>query len=655
MSDLVEGVVGDRYAVDRELGEGGMATVWLARDLRHDRHVALKVIRRDVAGTIGVDRFLREIRLTARLQHPNIVPLVDSGVLTTPDGTKLPWYAMAYVEGESLRTRLIRERQLPLEDALRITEALAAALEAAHREQIVHRDIKPENVLLASGHVYVVDFGIAKAILDTGAERLTSTGLSIGTPAYMSPEQAAGDPVDGRADQYSLATVLYEMLAGDVPFNASTAQAILSRRLAEPARPIRPVRATVPESVEVAVLRALERTPADRYPDVATFAAALRGTGAQVRRPRRRTVMAAVGAGIATVAVATALLQVVPPRDGGRATPRDPAAVALYQRGMQSLAKRTDEGARDALASFEAALERDSSYGAAWAGLAQTYQQAINRRFVFSGLDADSVLRLAVQAIDRAAALEGRNAEVLFTQAMVARLVDPTNLEPAVRALRQAASIDPQSARVWLRLGVTLFDLGERDEAIRAWHRAVALDPSFTEALAFLGVGFMWARQYDSAAYWSDSAVAVDPNYLLARTTEGQIQVERGDFRRADGAFQAARRLSSGVEYPNALALGALAAARGGRKAEAAQLLAEGEALMSAFTPVPSHNAVYIGAAHAALGDPVQAVAWLERYSPRGDQHFQLHLRCDPAFDPIAGAPRFRALLVTPRPGPLGC
>jgi Tfp pilus assembly protein PilF len=362
-----------------------------------------------------------------------------------------------------------------------------------------------------------------------------------------------------------------------------------------------------------------------------------------------------LGAGVALVAVAAVLLKVVPSRDGAQTITRDSTAVALYRRGMQSLARRTDEGTRDALASFEAALKRDSSYGAAWAGLAQTYQQAINRRFVFSGLDADSVLRLAVQAIDRAIALDGRNAEVLLTQAMIARLVDPTNLAPAVRALRQAASIDPQSARVWLRLGVTLYDLGERDQAIRAWHRAVAIDPSFTEALAFLAIGFMWARQYDSAAYWSDSAVAVDPSYLLARTTEGQIQVERGNFLRAQAAFDAARRLSSGVETPNALAHGALAAARSGRKVDAARLLAQVESLMSAFTPVPSHNALYIGAAYAALGDTVRAVAWLEQYSPRGDQHFQLHIRCDPAFDPIAGAPRFRVLLITPRPGSMGC
>src|SRR6185437_372121 len=176
--------------VDRELGRGGMASVWLARDRRLDRDVAIKVLHPELAGAIGVDRFLREIRLTARLQHPNTVPVLDSGVVPGPAGTPLPWYAMAYVPGESLRARIQRERQLPIDEALRITGDAGSALKAAHGEGIVHRDIKPENLLLAGDRVYVADFGIAKALIETGGERLTSTGLAIGTPAYMSPEQA---------------------------------------------------------------------------------------------------------------------------------------------------------------------------------------------------------------------------------------------------------------------------------------------------------------------------------------------------------------------------------------------------------------------------------------------------------------------------------
>ncbi|HJS48162.1 MAG TPA: serine/threonine-protein kinase, partial [Gemmatimonadales bacterium] len=195
MPDLVGTVVGGRYRLERELGRGGMATVWLARDLTHERPVAIKIIHPELAGAIGVDRFVREVRLTGQLQHPHIVPLLDSGALPGPDGRTLPWYAMQYLEGESLRDRLARERQFPIEEALRIAEAVGAALAAAHASGIVHRDIKPDNVFLSGGHVYVVDFGIAKALAETEVERLTSTGLAIGTPAYMSPEQSMADRV----------------------------------------------------------------------------------------------------------------------------------------------------------------------------------------------------------------------------------------------------------------------------------------------------------------------------------------------------------------------------------------------------------------------------------------------------------------------------
>jgi len=284
--DLSGTVVGDRYAIERAIGRGGMATVWLARDAQHARMVAIKTLHPDLAGAIGVDRFVREVRLTARLQHPSIAPILDSGVIDRPEGIRLSWYAMPFLEGESLRDRLNREKQLPIEEALRITQAVGSALEAAHRQQVVHRDIKPENVFLAGEHVYVVDFGIAKALGAIEGERLTSTGLTIGTPAYMSPEQCAGGAVDARSDQYALATILYEMIAGEPPFAGSNTQAIFARRLTEAARPLITVRSTVPASVERATLRALERTPADRFASVADFLTALRQPN--LPRPARR-------------------------------------------------------------------------------------------------------------------------------------------------------------------------------------------------------------------------------------------------------------------------------------------------------------------------------------------------------------------------------
>src|SRR5436853_3234392 len=204
----------DRYIIERELGAGGMATVYLAHDVRHDRKVAVKVLRPELAAVIGADRFLKEIKVTANLQHPHILGLIDSGEV---DG--LLYYVMPYVEGESLRDRLTHEKQLPIDDAVRITREVANALDYAHRHHVIHRDIKPENILLHEGQALVADFGIALAVSAAGGSRLTETGLSVGTPQYMSPEQAMGDrALDARSDVYSLAAVLYEMLAGEPPY-----------------------------------------------------------------------------------------------------------------------------------------------------------------------------------------------------------------------------------------------------------------------------------------------------------------------------------------------------------------------------------------------------------------------------------------------------
>ena len=302
-------VLGTRYTIEREIGRGGMATVWLAEDRQHGRKVAIKTLHPELAGAIGTDRFLREIRLTAQLQHPGIVPILDSGAVEAADGTPVPWYAMPYLAGESLRQRLNRETQLPIDEALRITEAVGECLEAAHQQNIVHRDIKPENVFLSGQQVYVVDFGIARA-LAADADRLTSTGLSVGTPSYMSPEQALAGTVDTRSDQYSLAVVLYEMLAGEPPFAGPNPTAIIARRLAEPARPISTVRATVPSHVERAILRALERTPADRFSSVGEFLGALHTPAVQeTRLPTRwRASRVALGAMLIVVVVASGWL-----------------------------------------------------------------------------------------------------------------------------------------------------------------------------------------------------------------------------------------------------------------------------------------------------------------------------------------------------------
>ena len=263
--------VGDRYRVERELGSGGMALVYLAVDVRHDRKVALKVLRPELAAAIGGERFLQEIRTLAHLQHPHIVSLLDSG-----ESDSVVYYAMPWVEGESLRDRLQRETQLPVADAVRIARDVASALDYAHRHGVIHRDIKPENILLHDGSAVVADFGIALAVQSAGGQRLTQTGLSLGTPQYMAPEQAMGErTIDPRTDVYALGAVLYEMLVGEAPFTGPTVQAILARTMTEAPRAPTVSRKSVPENVDAAVMRALEKLPADRFSSAAEFAQAL--------------------------------------------------------------------------------------------------------------------------------------------------------------------------------------------------------------------------------------------------------------------------------------------------------------------------------------------------------------------------------------------
>ncbi|HET7241360.1 MAG TPA: serine/threonine-protein kinase, partial [Gemmatimonadales bacterium] len=358
-SALITAALADRYRVERELGRGGMATVYLARDLRHDRPVALKVLRPELAASLGPERFLQEIRIAARLQHPHILPVHDSG-----EAAGRLWYTMPYVEGESLRHRLAHEGQLPVDRAVRIASQVLSALGYAHAHGVIHRDIKPENILLEGDEAVVADFGVARAISAAGQERLTETGLALGTPTYMSPEQATGSrDLDGRSDLYAVGCVLYEMLAGAPPFIGVTAQQLLARHAMDPVPPLRTVRATVPEAVERSVMRALAKVPADRFPTATDFAQALATTGETRQKAvmsstlllparRRRMVALAIGCvGLAlaaylswpkpTVALDPNLVAVAPFRVRGAAP-----ALAYLREGMIDLvvARLTGEG-----------------------------------------------------------------------------------------------------------------------------------------------------------------------------------------------------------------------------------------------------------------------------------------------------------------------
>ena len=278
MNPLLANALEGRYVVDREIGRGGMATVYLARDVRHNRKVALKVLSPELGAVLGAERFLAEIEVTANLQHPNLLPLFDSGEVNG-----LLFYVMPYVEGETLRARLDREKQLPVDEAVRIASAIAGALDYAHRHKVIHRDLKPENILMHEGQPLIADFGIALAVSNAGGSRITQTGLSLGTPQYMSPEQATGDRiVDGRTDIYSLGAMTYEMLVGDPPHAASTAQAIIAKVLTETPQHVRVSRPSAPPNVDRAVARALEKLAADRFATAKEFADAIEGRGAVV-------------------------------------------------------------------------------------------------------------------------------------------------------------------------------------------------------------------------------------------------------------------------------------------------------------------------------------------------------------------------------------
>ena len=322
----------DRYRIDDELGRGGMAIVYRAHDLRHDRPVALKVLRPELSASIGAERFLREIRFAAQLQHPHILPVLDSGEVPPEPGAEPAalWFAMPLVEGESLRDRLRRAGPQPVDDVVRWTRELADALAYAHERGIVHRDIKPENILLSRDHALLADFGVARALEVTGQDRLTDTGLALGTPAYMSPEQATADPgLDGRADLYSLGCVLFELLAGEPPYTGPTAQSIVAKRLMDPVPSVRRLRETVPPKLDYLIQRLLAKLPADRFATANDLLSALDAPASLQPPARARRLRIPIAVTAVLIVLGLVLAAGVVRRRAHAATPLDPNAIAV--------------------------------------------------------------------------------------------------------------------------------------------------------------------------------------------------------------------------------------------------------------------------------------------------------------------------------------
>jgi serine/threonine-protein kinase len=512
--ERLKAALADRYTLKRELGRGGMATVYLAQDLKHDRPVALKVLHSDLAATLGPARFLREIRLAARLQHPHILSVHDSG-----ETAGCLWFTMPYVEGESLRDRLIHERQLPVEEALKLTREVALALDFAHRHGVIHRDIKPENILLMDGQGLVADFGIGRALSAAEAEdRLTQTGVVIGTPVYMSPEQSTGQgDLDRRTDVYSLGVVLFEMLAGEPPYTGATAQAILAKRLSEPVPHLRTVR-DVPLWVEQALVRALARVPADRYQSAAQFAAALErpassdvGAEARGQSLRLRFAWGVIALMLVVGAVATFTrsgnpevldenLLAVAPFDAVS------SGVAEYREGLVTILSRSLDGAGPLRTISPSVVVRR------WAGQSDPTSASALGHSTGAGLvvfgqvvpsSTDSV-RLTATLYDVRRGQPVGEVEVRDERHRIDRIADTL----AVRLLREVGRTRPVGAVRFAALGSTslpaiklflqaeqFYRLGQWD-SVRAYaERAVAVDSNFTLALRRIALARGWGAE----------------------------------------------------------------------------------------------------------------------------------------------------------------
>ncbi len=507
MLDRLKAALADRYAVERELGSGGMAIVFLARDLKHDREVAIKVLRPELAAALGTERYLQEIHIAARLNNPHILPLHDSG---EADG--LLYYVMPYVEGESLRDRLDREKQLPVEEALQIAREVATGLSYAHSQGVVHRDIKPENILLSGETAVITDFGIARAISAAGGTRLTATGIAIGTPTYMSPEQVAGDrELDARSDLYSLGCLLYEMLAGEPPFTGPTVEAVIGKHVSAPPPQVTVARSSVPAVISAAIQRALAKAPADRYATVSQFREAIQLESVSGERAvtERRSPLKPLA--IATVVVAVLLAVVVLwPRGGARDVDPDQVAVMPFRvagpgleylrEGMVDLlaAKLTGEGGPRAVDQRTVLSAWRRAGGTTTSDLTQ--EDALG---VAQSVGAGRLLQGSVVGTPQGNVLEATLVEVPggrpLAQARVEGASDSLHFQiddlTAQLLARQAGEAEQRLAsltstslgalKAYLD-GEALFRRGQYTEAADRFGRAVELDPTF--ALAALGL-----------------------------------------------------------------------------------------------------------------------------------------------------------------------
>ncbi len=654
--DRLKTALSDRYVIERELGAGGMATVYLAEDLKLHRKVALKVLRPELAAVLGPERFLREIEIAARLLHPHILALHDSG---EADG--FLYYVMPFVEGESLRDRLNREKQLPLDDALQFAREVADALSYAHSHDVIHRDIKPENILLEAGHAVIADFGIARAVTAAGGERLTETGVSIGTPHYMSPEQAAGSKeLDGRSDVYSLGCVLYEMLGGSPPFQGSTVESIVHQHITVEAPPITNLRPAVPAEIAGTIARALAKAPADRFSPAAQFAEALTTPQAAPRpvetppatvpasvRGKRNVIAYAAIAILATIGAVTVISRTVRPPESATAAETPKLAVLPFDNLGSSEDAYFADGITGEITSRIAeisglrVISRQSAIQ--YRGSTQTLQERgaeLGVDYVLEGnIRTDRIpgssgqIRVTptlIRVSDDAQLWTSRYTadlvpgEIFGVQEQIANQVaqalDVTLLEPERRRLA-ARPTDNQEAYDYFLRGNDYrrrsYEEQDFQIAIRMYQQAVDLDPDFA-------LGYAALSEVHSAMWWwfhdrtqerlamaqaaVEKALTLDPDLPEAHVALGWYHY-RGylEYDRALAEFAIAQK-----SQPNNPRLWGGIAAIQRRQGKMVQALAT-YVKASELDPRSASLAVNLAMTYALLRNPVEAARHLDR------------------------------------------
>jgi serine/threonine protein kinase/Flp pilus assembly protein TadD len=621
LRDQLQVALSGTYTLERELGRGGMATVFLARDIKHDRLVALKVLHPELAASLGPERFLREIKVAARLNHPHILPLHDSG-----QARDLLYYVMPYVDGESLRQRLNREKQLPVDDALQIARNVAAALDYAHRHQVVHRDIKPENVMLHEGEALVTDFGIAKAISVAGSDNLTQTGMAVGTPAYMSPEQAAGETEpDGRSDIYSLGCVLYEMLAGATPFTGPTPQAVMTRRFTEPVPSLRAARPTAPDAVEHAVTKALARVPADRFATAAQLAQAL-VVHSEATPP-----------GITPVSQATA--------PAAKSIAVLPFADMSPQRDQEYFCEGMAEEIINALTKIQALRVASRSSAFAFKGQNQDIRRVGEQLGVATVLEgsvrkAGNKLRITAELINVADGYHvwseryDRDMEDVFAiqdeiAQNIVRALRVMLSEEEKRAIETVPTADVKAYDYYLR-GRQFFHQWRKkgvEHARRMFERAIEIDPNY--ALAYAGIAdccsFIYTYWDASSAHLeraesaSQKALELAPQLAEVHTSRGMALAFSKRHDEAEKEFETAIQLNP--KLFEAHYFYARARVQRGRLAEAVRSFEEACRL----SPDDYQAPVFLAMAYDGLGRDVDAAAAYRRALKLIERHLDLN------------------------------